>query len=254
MQTVTSIDGTEIAYERHGNDDGPPLVLVHGGSGSRHSWDALVPHLADEFAVVVPDRRGRGDSGDADDYGLDREVADVRAVLEDVRGTPTLFGHSFGGLCALEAAREATVERVVLYEPAILVGEHRRGADLAARMQELVDAGDREAAVELFFREATGTADVEQLPVAQAAAVVETVIRENRAIERYSLPDDPLSVPTLLLTGEHGPAHLRDGVRALSETIGDSRLVELDGVGHLAVLSAPALVARELRTFVRDTA
>ena len=251
MQTVTSTDGTEIAYEQHG--DGPPLVLVHGGSGSRHSWDALVPHLTDDFTVVVPDRRGRGDSGDADDYSLEREVADVRAVIEAIDGTPTLFGHSFGGLCALEAAQHGGIDRLVLYEPAVLTGSHRTASDLAARMQKLVDAGDRKAAAERFFREGSGVENLEQLPVAQAATIVETMIRENRAIEQYSLADDlSLPVPTLLLTGVHGPEHLRDGVQTLSETLEDSRLVELDDVGHLAVFSAPELVADELRAFVRD--
>lgn len=248
MQTVTSADGTEIAYERHG--EGPPLVLVHGGSGNRQSWNALVPHLSDGFTVVTMDRRGRGDSGDADAYDLDREVADVRAVVEAVDGDPTLFGHSFGGLCALEAARADTVDRVILYEPAILTGDHRTGADLADRMQDLVDAGERERAVELFFREAGGADDVEVLPVADAATIVETIVRENREVERYRLPADlTLPASTLLLTGEYGPDHLRDGVRTLRETLSDSWLVELDGVGHVGIFSDPEQVASEVRAF-----
>ncbi|WP_267161318.1 alpha/beta fold hydrolase [Halovenus salina] len=57
MQTTTSADGTSIAYEQHG--EGPPLVLVHGSSGTRHSWEAVVPHLAEEFQVIVPQARAR---------------------------------------------------------------------------------------------------------------------------------------------------------------------------------------------------
>ena len=62
---------------------------------STRSWDAVVPGLADGFALVVPDRRGRGNSGDADEYSLNREVPDLRAVLDDPDGDPTVFGHSF---------------------------------------------------------------------------------------------------------------------------------------------------------------
>ena len=101
IQTVTSADGTSITFERHGR--GPPLVLLHGSSGTRRSWDALRPHLTDSFTLYVPDRRGRGDSGDADAYALAREAADLRAIVERVDGEPTVFGHSFGGLITLAA-------------------------------------------------------------------------------------------------------------------------------------------------------
>ncbi|TYT61931.1 alpha/beta fold hydrolase [Natrialba swarupiae] len=109
MQTVTSADRTEIAYERHGN--GPPLILLHGGSGTRRSWETLRPALADDFTLVVPDRRGRGDSSDGETYGLEREVADLEALVEAVDGDPTVFGHSFGGLVALAGASDLTLDR-----------------------------------------------------------------------------------------------------------------------------------------------
>ncbi|MEA5387864.1 alpha/beta fold hydrolase [Haloarculaceae archaeon H-GB11] len=64
MQTVTSADGTTIVYERHG--EGPPVVLLHGGSGDRHLWDPLAARLAEEHTLVAADRRGRGDSGDGE--------------------------------------------------------------------------------------------------------------------------------------------------------------------------------------------
>ncbi|WP_340681255.1 alpha/beta fold hydrolase [Natrinema gelatinilyticum] len=131
MQTVVSPDGTRIAYETHG--DGLPLILLHGG-GTRRYWDPVAPYFDDDYTVVVPDRRGRGESGDRDEYSLDREVEDVCAVVDAVAGEPVLFGHSFGGLRALEAARRESVSAVIAYEPAVLVGDYREQADLTARM------------------------------------------------------------------------------------------------------------------------
>ncbi|RDI70688.1 alpha/beta fold hydrolase [Halopelagius longus] len=254
MRTVTSADGTEIAYEREGS--GPSLVLLHGGSGTRRAWDRLRPHLADDFTLVVPDRRGRGDSGDADEYHLDREVADVRALVDAVDGETTVFGHSFGGLVALAAATEVDVDRLVLYEPAVLVGDHRDD-DLADRMRESLDAGDRERAMKLFYRDAGGVPKPERLPFWPEEVnfdLVETVIRENYAVEEYDLPEDMgVDAPTLLLTGEHGPAHLRDAAFELDERLPESRLTELDGVGHVATDSAPDRVAAAIRAFVRET-
>ncbi len=87
VQTVTSTDGTSLAYEQYG--EGPPLILRHGSSGTREGWDPLRPALADEFSVYAPDRRGRGDSGDSGAYDLEHEVADLRALVETVDGRPT---------------------------------------------------------------------------------------------------------------------------------------------------------------------
>ncbi|MEA5387862.1 alpha/beta hydrolase [Haloarculaceae archaeon H-GB11] len=82
---------------------------------------------------------------------------------------------------------------------------------------------------------------------------VETVVRENEAVENYRLPSDPgVDVPTLLLTGERGPRHLRDAVDELHERLSDSRLVELDGVGHVATQTAPDVVADAVAPFVRE--
>jgi pimeloyl-ACP methyl ester carboxylesterase len=250
MASVSAPDGTEIAYKQAGN--GPPIVLVHGGGTGRSLWNHLRPQLVADGTVIAPDRRGHGDSGDADQYSLDREVADVRAVVDAVEGDPVLFGHSFGGLCSLEAARDVPIERLILYEPALLVGDHRRNDDLAGEMTALIEAGKRRQAIELYFREAVGADDADQPPIDSALLDhAEIIIRQNRAVENYRLDDDlDVSVPTLLLMSEHGPEHLRDGVRTLHDTLSDSRLVELEGMGHAGISSAPERVAREIRSFV----
>lgn len=254
MHTVTSADGTAIGHETEGS--GPPLILLHGGSGTREAWDALRPHLADDFQLIVPDRRGRGASGDADAYDLDREVADLRALAGAVDGDPLVFGHSFGGLVALATAESLPLAGLVLYEPALLVGEHRDD-DLAARMRERLDAGERREAMKLFYREGADVPEPERLPFWPDEVnfgLVETVIRENEAVEGYELPDEPdLDVPTLLLTGERGPDHLRDAVFALAERLPESDLVEFDGVGHVAPQSAPERVADAVRSFAGES-
>lgn len=253
MQTVTSGDGTSIAYEHHG--EGSPLVLLHGGSTTRRSWDTLRPHLVEDFSLVIPDRRGRGDSDDADEYGIEREVADLRALLNTVDDDATVFGHSYGGFVALAAAQEMDLDQLILYEPAVLVGEYRDD-DLAARMEECLESGDREQAMVLFFQEAAGVAEPERLPIWPEEVnfdLVETVVRENYAIEEYELPDQlEIDVSTLLLTGEHGPEHLREGVFTLDEKLSESSLVQLDGVGHMAIESAPKRVAAAIRSFVQQ--
>jgi pimeloyl-ACP methyl ester carboxylesterase len=249
VHTVLSSDGTSIAYEKEGN--GQPLILLHGGSGTRHAWDTLRPYLVDDFELYVPDRRGRGDSSDGDDYSLACEAADLRALVNAVSGTPIVFGHSFGGLVTLTAAPHITIDSLVLYEPPILVGEHS-GGDLATRMEDRLEAGQRQDAMRLFIEENGAVSDVAQLPWWPEEAnlhLTETVIRENYEVEALDLSDVPdIDVPAVLLTGEQSPDHLRAGVTALDDHLTKSRLIEMENVGHVATETAPGNLASIIKS------
>jgi pimeloyl-ACP methyl ester carboxylesterase len=114
MQTVTSRDGTPIAYERGG--EGPPLVLVHGTTSDHLTWEFVLPELREHFTVYAIDRRGRSNSGDdgGSAYDIEREFEDVVAVIDSIGGTAGLLGHSYGAICALEGAlRSNRVRKLV---------------------------------------------------------------------------------------------------------------------------------------------
>ena len=104
METVTSVDGTPIAYERTGG--GPPLGLVHGTAGDHTRWELgdVRAALAEHHTVYAMDRRGRGGSGDAQGYDLEREYEDVASVVASIDEPVHLLGHSHGAICALEAS------------------------------------------------------------------------------------------------------------------------------------------------------
>lgn len=102
--------GLSVAADVGGDPAGSPVLLLHGGGQTRHSWkktfDALV---AAGHYVVSPDARGHGDS-DWDpngDYSLDALVADLLALLAQIPPRPVLIGASMGGLTALAAVGEA---------------------------------------------------------------------------------------------------------------------------------------------------
>ena len=65
---VVSRDGTSIAAWRSG--EGPPLVLIHGAAADHNRWAPVLPALEERFSVFAIYRRGRGQSGDADEYAL----------------------------------------------------------------------------------------------------------------------------------------------------------------------------------------
>ena len=116
MNTVTSDDGTSIAFERFG--EGPPVILVGGASTDRAMTRPLARELAGSFTVINYDRRGRGDSGDTQPYAVEREVEDIGVLITEVGEPASLYGHSSGAVLALHAAaRGLPVTGLAMYEP-----------------------------------------------------------------------------------------------------------------------------------------
>src|SRR5262249_36984688 len=133
---------------------GLPLLLVHGTVSDHLAWTSVLAALERHFSVYTMDRRGRGHSGDAEAYALEREGEDVAAVIDGIGSAVDVVGHSFGGTCALEATRlTANVRRLILYEPQMPFGLRYWPAEFSARMQAFLDAGEREQALLLFFRD-----------------------------------------------------------------------------------------------------
>ena len=81
------------------------MVLVHGAGSARWSFDLVRPQLESRFTVIAIDRRGRGDSSDAQGYDVEREFEDVAAVVRDAGQGALLVGHSYGALIAAGAAQ-----------------------------------------------------------------------------------------------------------------------------------------------------
>src|SRR5258708_14607750 len=104
MKTVTSKDGTTIAYDQVGN--GPAVILVDGALCYRASGPSgpLAALLAPHFTVFTYDRPGRGASTDMLPYGVEREAEDLEALLKAAGGSAFVYGISSGAALALDAA------------------------------------------------------------------------------------------------------------------------------------------------------
>jgi pimeloyl-ACP methyl ester carboxylesterase len=155
MPTVTSKDGTRIAFDKIGS--GPALILVDGALCNRQFGPSptLASRFAKDFTVYSYDRRGRGESGDTRPYDRAREVEDLGALIEAAGGRAALLGLSSGAALALEAAAaNLPVTKVVAYEPPYIGGASSTPAgNHRAALERLVGEGRRGEAVAYFMRD-----------------------------------------------------------------------------------------------------
>lgn len=261
METIPAKDGTSIAYRRSGT--GPPLILVHGTGGSHVRWAPILSALEPHFSLYAVDRRGRGESGDAASYAIEREFEDVAALVEAIGQPVYLLGHSYGGLCALEAARLTQhIRKLMLYEPPIpSPGIPVYPDGLLDRLEALLAVGNREEVLMTFLREVVRMPPHE-LAQSRASSVwlarvaaAHTLPRELRAHERYHFEPDhfkDLALPTLLMLGGGSPPRFKMAIDTLSATLPNCRVVVLPGQQHIAIDTAPDLFIREVLTFLSE--
>ena len=257
MGQIVSNDGTTIGYVRTGT--GPALVLVHGGLGDHTRW-ALVEKLQDSFTIYAMDRRGRGLSGDSEQYSLEREVEDVAAVANSVDGPVNLYGVSSGAIYALEAAlRIPNLHRLVLYEPGIPQGEEIVPSEMVDGLQALIDEGKPEDAFVMTSRDIVGLTPEAinrhrtQPSWPERVASAYTIPREVRTLNDYRFrPErfERFQVPTLLLKGTESPQFLKNSVNLLDTALQNSRINALSGQGHTADIVAPEMVAKVMSEFL----
>ena len=255
-EKVVSDDGTSIAAWRSG--DGPPLVLVHGAAADHSRWAPVLPALEERFSVLAIDRRGRGQSGDADEYAIEREYEDVAAVVESAGEGVNVLGHSYGGICALEAALLTDrVRKLVLYEPPM--GFLASPPDVVQRLQTLLEEGKRDELVAFFMGEVAGLPSdqvelLRSLPAWEARlAVAHTIPREERASREYTFDPDrfrELEVPSLFLQGGDSPAPFNAAGEALRDALPDCRVVVMPGQRHAAMDTGTDLFTAEVLSFL----
>jgi len=244
IDTLTSSDGTTIAFERLG--DGPPVIVVGGQLADRALTQPTAEELAKHFTVINYDRRGRGDSGDAAPYTVEREIEDLGALIAEVGGTASVYGHSSGAALALHAAAGLPIAKLVLHEPPYTPDgdENRQRAtrNEADRIKTLLAEDCRGDAIEYVMRGIGMPSEVingmSQDP--RTLAMAHTMAYDSEIMGDISrggtIPDDLLdavTIPTLVLVGGASPEWIIDVSRWLAEGLPNGRHCVLEGQEHV---------------------
>jgi pimeloyl-ACP methyl ester carboxylesterase len=252
METVSSADGSAIAYESSGR--GPALVIVNGAFGDRTSGAELAAALDNDFTVYRYDRRGRGDSDNNDVYTTLNEAEDLAAVADEAGGQPFVFGHSSGAALALEAAAAGMGMRgLVVHEPPYIRGPATSSETADRFAQEAADGHQAEVA-EQFLRN-TGASDEEVAQVKDSPAwphmtlLAPTLANDIRVLNEGVVPTDRLSrvtSPVLATAGGLSAPWALAAVKAVAAAVADGEWRIIDGVGHGV---PPEIMAGVLRDF-----
>lgn len=262
------VNGAQINAETVGT--GPPLVLLHGFTGSAATWAPHAEEFARRFLTVSVDLLGHGLSGSPDDparYGIAHCVEDVLGVMDSLGiRRARVLGYSMGGRIALALAIAAP-ERVAALvlesaSPGLRSGEARRAravqdAELAEAIlrdgvQAFVDRWERHP---LFASQAS-------LPESQRAALRDQRLRNNavglanslRSVGQGVQPPlhdflPGLRIPVLVLAGALDPQYCEIG-REMSGLIPGAWLEIVPGAGHAVHLEQPEAFRRHVIEFI----
>lgn len=252
--TTTSADGTTVGYFRRGS--GPALVITHGSVATSEQWIPATEHLAEHFTCYVHDRRGRGRTGDSQEYTLASEVADIAAMMAVAGPGAHLLGHSYGALCTLAYVEQHGLDgRFIAFEPPLAVDGAVAGERLPG-YRELIAAGDLDAALEYAL------VNFVQVPAEAVPMIRQTPLWESyrpltptwtRELEQIdALGDDlthyaAITATTRLIAGTATTPFLRQSAHELAEVIPGATVTELPERDHFAHLVAPEEFASTVR-------
>ncbi|WP_284617684.1 alpha/beta fold hydrolase [Aquabacterium humicola] len=210
--TLTSHDGTRLAYDKRGR--GPALILVGGALSDRSGAVELAQLLATRYTVYSYDRRGRGGSTDTPPYVVQREIEDLEALIDAAGGSAYVYGKSSGAALALQAASAlgGKVRKLALYEAPYSEadGAATEWQAFRARLDTLL-AADRRAEAIAAFMKFVGAPDeaVAKLKASPAWAGM-MAMAPTLAYDNAVLGDDR-SVPVAIAGQVRAPTLVMDG-------------------------------------------
>lgn len=257
--TISGRDGLALEANVAGPEQGPAVILLHGGGQTRHAWSRAFRAMAEAgYRVLSYDARGHGGSAwdEAGDYSTDALVADLQAVCRHVDAPVALVGASMGGITSLAAIGEgavADVEALVLVDVAPHIrreGVARIRAFMTANPEGFANLDEVADAVAAYNPERPRPKDPAGLMKNLRSGsdgrlywhwdprIISDRFDEHAAYldtfeERMTAAARAVEVPTMLVRGTQSDVVSADGAERLRELIPDARIEDVGGAGHM---------------------
>lgn len=252
-----------VTYTAKGSGPGG-LVFLHGIGGDAGSFSAQLEALSRSRRTIAWNMPGYGGSPLHEPLSFEVLAAALERLLDRLAiQRADLFGHSIGGMVALEfaATRPGRVRSLILCAMTPAFGSRDGSFEeqfLTARLGPL-DAGKSMADVAAAAVPAMVGADADPagmararesmsaVPAAAYRAAIKCLLTFDR---RASLPQ--ITSPCLVIAGERDPNAPARTMARMAEKIPNARYVEIAGAGHLLPLERPAEINRLVDGFLRD--
>jgi pimeloyl-ACP methyl ester carboxylesterase len=275
-----TINGIDFHYVDWGNDHLPPLVLLHGGSLTAHTWDMAALILRDRYHVIAPDQRGHGDSGHTPDDRLSEDNGDL--MLQDTEafidhlGYPKviLCGMSMGGMNSIRfAARHADrldalvivdIAPVTMTEGLVEMEAFRRETETMRNFEDFLERAvkfnPQRKPAHLKYSLLHSLKQVEDgwtwKQDVNRYHRDETRTEEEQQAERKARSEalwgdvKAISTQTLLMRGAISKILAPESAEAMRDAMQDCELVVIPNAGHSVQGDNPQTFAHELDSYV----
>lgn len=251
MPTIHA-NGLDIAYERLG--EGPPLLLLHGATGSgRDHFAPILPSLAARFTVFAPDARSHaGTRWDVANGWSAEDLVDDAEAFADALGLSTfhLLGFSMGGMTALQLAARSP-GRIRSLVAMSIAPEREPRLSVGRRLMDVdrIERDDPAWAARLAARHdpGQGPGAWRRLLPRIVEDIVAQPLLEPRALRA-------INAPTLVIAGDRDPFTPVDQAAGLARQVGDGRLLIVPAAGHDPMTDGTAVVLAALDDYHRSTA
>jgi len=269
VHTCRSSDGTTLGYRQIGR--GPGVIIYHGAGRISQNYERLARALCDSFTVFIPDRRGRGLSGPSSKQDGIREACDDLVSLLRATSADFIFGHSIGGLIALETILANPVRKLAIYEPPLSIRGSVPSAWLAAFEAALAQRKPK-TAMAVFLKGTRAHPSMEHMPEWVLRMIVTLLttleLKKSRGTRMLDLlptvPQDMhivmelessaeryanVTTPTLLMSGSNSQDYYQHAVQVLQTTIPECHLKIYPGFDHFSPEEKTIELAKDLKAY-----
>ena len=257
--SVRTPEGNMLAYDVIGS--GPPVILLHGGGQTRHSWAKTARTLANlGYRAICMDARGHGDSDWTDSYSLKLFSEDLKALITELGPgvQPAIIGASLGGLTAIVALGSSDpppASALVLVDIAAKIkpgGASQIRDFMAANADGFATVDEAADAVSKYMTDRPRPKDVSGLrknlreidgrlywhwdpSFILRRPSKESTEKGDAAYTRTSIdgPARRLELPVMLVRGEHSNVVDEDSIAHFRQLVPHVETQEVSGAGHM---------------------